>query len=153
MYGEPSQQELISADSAEEVTLESEKNAEGVEVQDTCSILNTKCGLEYHLPKHQRCVCHLLNMVATVYASKAEDSSEVYKKLTRSTLAKCQALYNKTSRSANNAEIIQEECELQFIQPNHTRWNSVYNVAERVMRILKGQGEASLRNVCAAIKI
>ncbi len=94
VYGEPSQQELISADSAEAVTLESAKDVEGVEVQDTCSILNTNCGLEYHLPKHQRCVCHLLNMVATVYASKAEDSSEVYKKLTCSMLAKCQALYN-----------------------------------------------------------
>ncbi|MCI4377133.1 hypothetical protein PGIGA_G00200140, partial [Pangasianodon gigas] len=126
--------------------LESEEDAEGVEVQDTCSILNTNSGLEYHLPKHQRCTCHLLNLVATVDASKAEDSSEVYKKLTRSTFAKCQALYNKTNQSAINAEIVQEECKLQFIQPNHTRWNSVYSAAERVMRILKEQGEASLRN-------
>lgn len=153
VYGEQSQQELISADSAEAVTLESEEDAEGVVVQDTCSILNTNSGLEYHLPKHQRCACHLLNLVATVDASKAEDSSEVYKKLTRSTFVKSQALYNKTSRSAINAEIVQEECKLQFIQPNHTRWNSVYNAAERVMRILKKQGEASLRNVCAAFKI
>ncbi|MCJ8741798.1 hypothetical protein PDJAM_G00074880 [Pangasius djambal] len=48
-------------------------------------------------------------------------------------------------RSAINAEIIQEECKLQFIQPNHIRWNSVYNAAERVLQILKEQGEASLR--------
>ncbi|XP_053089505.1 uncharacterized protein LOC128317070 [Pangasianodon hypophthalmus] len=146
VYGEQSQQELTGADSAEAVTLESEEDAEGVEVQDTCSILNTNSGLEYHLPEHQRCACHHLNLVATVDASKAEDSSEVYKKLPRSTFAKCQALYNKTSRSAINAEIVQEECKLQFIQPNHTRWNSVYSAAERVMRILKEQGEASLQN-------
>ncbi|XP_056110598.1 uncharacterized protein LOC130088018 [Rhinichthys klamathensis goyatoka] len=155
VYGEQSQQELIDAeaDSAEAVTLDDENDAEGFEVQDTSSIFNANSGLEYHLPKHQRCACHLLNLVATVDASKAEDSSEVFKKLSRSTFAKCQALYNKTSRSAISAEIVQEECKLQFIQPNHTRWNSVYNAAERVMRILKEQGEASLRNVCAAFKI
>ncbi|XP_034159778.2 E3 SUMO-protein ligase ZBED1-like [Pangasianodon hypophthalmus] len=79
---------LTGADSAEAVTLESEEDAEGVEVQDTCSILNTNSGLEYHLPEHQRCACHL-KLVATVDTSKAEDSSEIYKKLTRSTFAKC----------------------------------------------------------------
>jgi len=44
VYGEQSQQELIDAeaDCAEAVTLDDENDAEGFEVQDTCSILKGK---------------------------------------------------------------------------------------------------------------
>lgn len=57
-----------------------------------------------------------------VFRTSASALDMSYKKLTLSTFAKCQALYNKTSKSTINAEIVQEECKLQFIQP---RWNSV----------------------------
>lgn len=86
---------------------------------------------------------------------KAEDwehSSEVYKKLTHSTFAKCQALYNKTSRSAINAEIVQEESK-NTVHSAQQHKNLVYNSAERKIRILKEQGEASLPNICASFKI
>ena len=47
--------------------------------------------LEYQLPKHHRCACHLLNLVSTVDASKAE-VNPLYKRVSRSTFAKCSKL-------------------------------------------------------------
>ncbi|KAL1277390.1 hypothetical protein QQF64_024063 [Cirrhinus molitorella] len=64
---------------------------DGVEFQDTSLLLDQDDGFEVQLPKHQKCACHILNLVSSVDAQKAL-SNEHYKKLYRSVFSKCQAL-------------------------------------------------------------
>ncbi|GAA6065117.1 uncharacterized protein LOC120484120, partial [Tachysurus ichikawai] len=120
---------------------------------DMFSILEADAGLEYHLPNHQRCACHLLNLVATADASVAETQSATYRKISRSAFSKCHALWNKSARSSTAADVVDAECHLQFIRPNQTRWCSLYLAVERVVRIMKDQGEEAIRNVCGAFKL
>ncbi|XP_034534155.1 uncharacterized protein LOC117808543 [Notolabrus celidotus] len=124
-----------------------------VEHQDVSAILNDDTGLEYQLPKHHKCACHLLNLISTVDTTAAGAGSETYKRLSRSAFAKCNALWNKTSRSITAFETVERECKLQFLRPNQTRWSSLFLAVERVVRIQKEQGEKAIRNVCTALKI
>uniref|UniRef100_A0A3Q3AHZ6 HAT C-terminal dimerisation domain-containing protein n=1 Tax=Kryptolebias marmoratus TaxID=37003 RepID=A0A3Q3AHZ6_KRYMA len=122
------------------------------EDKDGC-LLDDDTGLEYQLLKHQKCACHLLNLISTVDATRAEVGHETYRRLSRSAFAKCTALWNKTSRSSKGFETVERECKLQFLQPNPTRWNSVFLAVERVVRIHKEQGESAFRNVCTTLQI
>lgn len=94
---------------------ESDKSELEMEYQELSGIINGDCGLEYQLPRHQKCACHLLNLVATVDASAAEAGSDTYKRLSRSAFAKCSTLWNKTSRSTLAFETVERECKLQFL--------------------------------------
>jgi hypothetical protein len=104
------------------------------------------------LLRHQKCACHLLNLVATVDTRKA-DRNGPCKQLSRSAFAKCQTLWNKTGRCWTAAETFDELCDLQFVRPNQTRWNSTFMVVAQIVRILKEKGELSLRNVCISFKL
>lgn len=130
-----------------------DENELEVEYQDVSTILDGDTGLEYQLPKHQRCACHLLNLVSTVDTTAAGTTSETYKNLFWAAFAKCNALWNKTSRSTTAAEIVERECQLQFLQPNQTHWSSLFFTVERVVHIQKEQGETAIHNVCMALKI
>lgn len=55
------------------------------------ALLNEDDGLEFELPKHQRCACHLISVIATVDAAKAM-SNEPYKKMHHLTFGKCSVL-------------------------------------------------------------
>ena len=131
---------------------EDEEESEDVEYVDVSALLNEDDGLEFELPKHQRCACHLLNLIATVDAKKTT-SNEVYKKVFRSTFAKCDALWNKCGRSVLAAETVEDACSLQLLRPNATRWNSLFMAVERLLRILKEKGEAAIRSICADLKV
>ncbi|KAG1933748.1 hypothetical protein F2P79_020466 [Pimephales promelas] len=63
------------------------------------------------------------------------------------------ALWNKSALSALAAETIQDACKLQLIRPNATRWNSMFLAVERLVRIVKEQGEGAIRDVCTSLKI
>ena len=119
---------------------------------DAFSILEKDTRLEFQLPSHQRCACHLLNLVATTDATKAE-ANDTYKRLSRSSFAKCQGLWNKTGRSYTAAEFVQDQCQLQLIRPNQTRWNSTYMAIERLLRIIDDKGEVAIRNVCEEFRL
>lgn len=121
--------------------------------QDTFSLLEEDNGLEYQLPPHQRCACHLLNLIATADATQAEEKNETYKRLSRAAFGKCQAMWNKTGRSYMAAEIVEDECELHLIRPNQTRWNSTYMAVERILRIIQQEGEEAIRKVCEEFKV
>lgn len=56
------------------------EGSDGVEFQDDSQVLDHDDGFEFHLPKHQKCACHILNLVSSVDAQKAL-SNEHYKKL------------------------------------------------------------------------
>ncbi|XP_041852003.1 uncharacterized protein LOC121646934 isoform X2 [Melanotaenia boesemani] len=129
-----------------------EEEGEPVEIVDAGGILDEDDGLEYQLPKHHRCACHLLNLVATVDLSAA-DADPVYKRVSRSAFAKCHSLWNKTSRSTQAAEIIAKKCKLQLVRPVETRWNSLFFAVERLGRIINEQGEEAIASVCSALKI
>lgn len=86
-----------------------EENEEGEE-DDTVfinltDILNEEDGDEdVSLPLHQRCACHTLNLVATKDIETAVSQSEPFKKVSRSTIGKCQAIWNKQHRSAHSRQ-------------------------------------------------
>jgi len=146
-----------AAAAAAEDTADEEDDAEDPENEevdfiDVDAIMAEDDGLQYQLPKHHRCACHLLNLVSSVDANNA-NKTVPYKTLSRSTFAKSQALWNKASRSSNAAEVIVKHCKLQLVQPNATRWNSFYMAVERILRIIKEQGEGAVRAVCAAFDL
>ncbi|XP_018956210.2 uncharacterized protein LOC109086182 [Cyprinus carpio] len=124
-----------------------------IEYHDASTILDEDSGMEYQLPPHQRCACHLLNLVATTDASLAEAMNDTYKRLFRATFAKCQAIWNKTGRSHLASEVVEDKCGLQIIRPNATRWNSTCLATERIIRIIDEKGEDSIRGVCDELKV
>lgn len=153
LYGEETTNVQEESDSTLDDATEDESESE-VDYQDVSAILDDNTGLEYQLPRHQKCACHLLNLISTVDATAAGGAAnETYKKLSRSAFAKCHALWNKTSRSTMAHETVERECKLQFLRPNQTRWSSLFLAVERIVRIHREQGEQAIRNVCTALKI
>ena len=71
---------------------------------------------EYSLPKHQRCACHSLHLVALKDADKAEGDAQ-YKKVSRTAFAKCQGLWNK-GRSNLVVEAITDTFKLELKRSN-----------------------------------
>ncbi|KAI4895264.1 hypothetical protein NFI96_011744, partial [Prochilodus magdalenae] len=110
-------------------------------------------GLEYQYLTHQRCACHLLNLVATTYADIAEQDNDTYKRLSHAAFGKCQATWNKSGRSHTAAEFVEIKCNLELIRPNKTRWNSTHMAMERTIRIIPEQGEDAIRSVCEEFKL
>ena len=78
---------------------------------DASDILFTD--LNSQLPHHHKCATHLLNLICTTGTAVAEQNHQ-YKKVSRETFAKCQALWNKTTRSVLAAEIAENESSLQL---------------------------------------
>ncbi|CAB4001783.1 transposase [Paramuricea clavata] len=91
-------------------------------------------------------------LIATGDADQAEENA-TYKKFSRSAFAKCQALWNLSSRSVLAAEAVQSKCGIALTKPNKTRWNSVYRAVERLVRIIKEKGEESFQSLCNELKL
>lgn len=107
------------------------------------TLLEEDDGLEYQLPKHHHCACHLLNLVSTI------DSKTSYKWISHSTFSKCWSPLNKCGRSTTAAEII----ELQLLRPNETWWIFLFLAMEKIVRIMSEQGEGAVTAVCGVLKI
>ncbi|GAA6100450.1 uncharacterized protein LOC114653149 [Tachysurus ichikawai] len=157
LYGEEKEEEATNVQEDSDSTLDDateDQSESEVEYQDVSAILDDNTGLEYQLPRHQKCACHLLNLISTVDATAAGGAAnETYKRLSRSAFAKCHALWNKTSRSTMAHETVERERKLQFLRHNQTRWSSLFLAVERIVRIHREQGEQAIRNVCTALKI
>lgn len=130
---------------------EDEEESEEVVFVDVSALLSEDDGLEFELPKHQRCACHLINLIATVDAAKAM-SNEPYKKMHRSTFGKCSALWNKSGRSTLAVETVSDVCSLQLLSLNVTRWNSFFLAVERLLRIIKDKGERAIRVIWVRVQ-
>ncbi|XP_048097169.1 uncharacterized protein LOC125293344 [Alosa alosa] len=156
MYGEQDENNNSPSDESEDGDEmgDEDQECDGVEVDfvEVTSILNEDDGLQFQLPKHHRCACHLLNLVSTVDAAKA-NSNDAFKRLSRSAFSKCYGLWNKCGRSSTAAELIENVCKIQLIRPNATRWNSLFLAVERILRIVKDQGEGALRTVFTSLKL
>lgn len=131
---------------------EKEESVEDIEFVDAGALLDEDDYLEYQLPKHHRCACHLLNLMSTVDALKAE-VNPLYKRVSRSTFGKCSSLWNKRSRSNTAHEVIEDHCKLQLVRPVPTRWNSLFSAVERLVTIIRQQGEEALAAVCTELDI
>ena len=106
------------------------------------------------LPSHQRCAAHSLNLVSTTDAAVAEKDYQ-YKKLSRASFAKCQALWNKTGKAVQAKEIIDEESPLQIKRPCSIQWNSVFDAVQRLNKINKvaAAGPQTLNNICQRLDL
>ncbi|XP_048103459.1 uncharacterized protein LOC125297258 isoform X1 [Alosa alosa] len=124
-----------------------------VEFQNTTEILsqndNTR---EYQLPPHQKCACHLLNLVATSDVLEGA-GNETFKRLYFSSFSKCNAVWNEVGRAHQATESVENECRLQLICPSKTGWNSTFMAVERIARIIKQNGEDAMRNICSEFKV
>ncbi|XP_039599784.1 uncharacterized protein LOC120522979 [Polypterus senegalus] len=154
-YGEEKEEEATDGQEHRGFTFDdaTEENELEVEYQDVSAVLNDNTSLALQLPRHQKCACHLLNLISTVDAAAAEIANETYKRLSLSAFAKCHDLWNKTSRSTIAYETVERECKLQFLRPNQTHWRSLYLAVERVVHIHKKQGEKAICNVCTTLQI
>ncbi|XP_075994004.1 uncharacterized protein LOC142988654 [Genypterus blacodes] len=126
---------------------EEEDVEEQVEFADLTSILGEIQNEDgYHLPPHQRCACHTLHYVATEDAEGAATDA-AFRKISRTTLIKCQNLWNKQSKSTQATAIIKDSFGCKLVLPNVTGWNSTY----KAMECLKGCIEVKtkhLHDVC-----
>ena len=71
---------LVQEEEEEEEEEEADKDEEEVEFVDISSLLDEDDGFEFQLPKHQRCACHILNLIASTDASRAvsDDTTRNY---------------------------------------------------------------------------
>lgn len=130
---------------------EEEEEEEHAVLIDITDILNdTEEG--YSLPPHQRCACHTLNLVATRDIESALTQSEAFKKISRSTTGKCQALWNKQQRSTQASDIIKNKLGCQLIVPSPTRWNSTYHALERLNTCIQTK-EQELQETCERLQV
>ncbi|XP_069381208.1 E3 SUMO-protein ligase ZBED1-like [Paralichthys olivaceus] len=107
---------------------------------------------DYSLPPHQRCACHTLNLVATRDIEDALTQSEPFKKISRSTMGKCQALWNKQHRSTQASDIIKDKLGCQLTVPSPTRWNSTYHAMERLSICILTK-EQDLQETCEKLQV
>jgi hypothetical protein len=121
-------------------------------IADIMLEINEEEAAQYSLPPHQRCACHTMNLIATQDIATA-DSDAAYKKIQRATFAKCQALWNKQSRSTLAAEDVDEVFDKRLIVPNQTRWNSTFMAMERMDNLINEKGMAAMNSVCDKLKL
>ena len=57
-------------------------------------------------------------------------------------------LWNKHLQSNKSAEVINESFGLQFVVPNHTRWNSMYMCAEYMTKLITDKGIDVMNSIC-----
>jgi hypothetical protein len=109
---------------------------------------------DFVLPPHQPCAAHTLNLVAT-HDSKDSENDAAYKKVSRSTMGKCSALWNKAHRSTQVADLIEERFSAAVIVPNATRWNSQFDAMDKLRVILSSEKatDENLQALYAAVGI
>uniref|UniRef100_A0A9J8CTB9 Transposase n=1 Tax=Cyprinus carpio carpio TaxID=630221 RepID=A0A9J8CTB9_CYPCA len=104
--------------------------------------------LNFFLPPHHRCAAHTLNLIATTDLDKAA-SQGVSRKLYRSAMSKCAAIWNKAHRSSGAADAIEEIAQMRCLVPSVTRWSSEYHAIEKLMSLTESQ----LNGTCDQLKL
>ncbi len=91
-----------------DASLEDLSGIEAVDVTGTFQHVNEDDDSgDFFLPRHQKCSCHLLNLIATKDAQTAESNAS-YKELSRGAFAICSALWNKFGRSTIAVEAVND---------------------------------------------
>ena len=120
-----------------------------VEIVDITTTLDqgNESQLDIFLPPHHRCASHTLNLIGSHDIDAALRENGLYKRLHNSAMAKCQALWNASSRP-KAAEVVQEVCGKQLLVPCTTRWNSRYDAVRRLTEL-----KQKLRELCVALSV
>lgn len=86
------------------------------------------------LPRHVRCACHSLNLVATTDIEPSKVGNQQYSRMYHVTMGKCQALWNLVSRSSKASDAVSQICSgTSVLIPCATRWNSMYDAVRRLV--------------------
>lgn len=86
------------------------------------------------MPKHMRCASHTLNLVATTDVKNAvANDTGTFKRLYRSTMAKCSNLWTHVSRSSKSSDVLESIINVSLRAPGETRWNSTYDAIQRLL--------------------
>jgi hypothetical protein len=83
---------------------------------------------EVEMPPHHRCSSHTLSLLCTTDATKKTP------RRLQNALSKCQAIWNKSSRSTGVAEKIKDHIGISLLTPVPTRWNSLYDSIKCLMK-------------------
>lgn len=105
--------------------------------------------LNFFLPPHHRCAAHTLNLIATTDLDKAASQQGVSRKLYRSAMAKCAAIWNKAHRSSGASDIIEEIAQMRCAVTSETRLSSEYHAIEKLMSL----PESQLNEICDQLKV
>ena len=90
--------------------------------------------IDIQLPPQMRYSSHTLNLVATSDVEAAVTASVgQYKKVYRSSMAKCSQLWNRVSHSTKAADLLEEEVKLSLRAPGVTRWNSTFDAVRLLL--------------------
>ncbi|KAE9521781.1 hypothetical protein AGLY_017832 [Aphis glycines] len=100
--------------------------------------------------KMKICASHTLNLIATADIEKA--SMLNYKKQSRLTFSKCQALWNKQNRSSQIADTIIMNLGVYLKTPNQTRWNCWFDSLKFLLLHFKNSS-SKFTKVCDALKL
>uniref|UniRef100_A0A3B5MY77 Uncharacterized protein n=1 Tax=Xiphophorus couchianus TaxID=32473 RepID=A0A3B5MY77_9TELE len=87
------------------------------------------------LPPHHRCASHTINIISTSDVEKYLTFHAESKAVYRSSIAKCTALWTKSSRSTLASEAVEEVSKRKLLVPTSTRWNSFLDAVKRVAEI------------------
>lgn len=87
------------------------------------------------LPRHDKCSCHSLNLVATTDINNITDS--IFNSKKKKVDTKLQKLWNKQSRSSKAADFIAEKLGKRLVIYIKTRWNSLYQAFRRVHHFIQ----------------
>lgn len=84
------------------------------------------------LPRHQRCISHTINLIATTDLMKSINKSLAMRSRHTNILNKCSQLWTKAGRP-KSAEIIKEILGHHLSYPGITRWNSHYDSINQIL--------------------
>ncbi|KAM7296462.1 uncharacterized protein ISCGN_021620 [Ixodes scapularis] len=101
---------------------------------------------EINLPRHLRCACHTLSLVATSDA-KAALLTPSFERANTSVMSKCSALWN-CVRRPKSSEVIVDILGHSLKTPCVTRWNSLYDSMKDLLR-----SKDKLRDVCDGLNL
>nr|XP_044250968.1 uncharacterized protein LOC108054111 [Drosophila takahashii] len=114
------------------ISLDNEGQSEGVADYDDDVPESQEIPL-FRLPKHYRCGCHTLNLLATTdYMSIIKSDSRVFGEHA-SVLKRCSAIWNKCNRP-KTAECIKSLLGCSLKTPVATRWNTLYDAFKHVLK-------------------
>lgn len=100
------------------------------------------------LPPHHPCSSHTLSLIAVSDVQGALSANVSFKRLYNSTMAKCSALWNASSRSLKCSEAIDNIVHRRLVKPCPTRWNSLYD-SLNVLKTLR----AHMKALCQAVGV
>lgn len=107
-------------------------STDGMQFADITAVLDEEQEQEelnlLSLP-HRRCAAHILNLVATTNLDKAA-SQGASRKLYRSAMSNCAAIWDKAYRLSGAADVIKDIASMRCIVPSVTRWSSEYHTIE-----------------------